>query len=77
MKVFVVLDNFTGSAPRVFSTLDKAKLFCETQKKHYFHFYPNDPSFFDDNVEITDKGFADLFIIQSAWVDDYSNYEWE
>ena len=32
MKMFVVLDNAGGEAPRVFSTLEKAKLFCEAQK---------------------------------------------
>lgn len=76
MKVFVVFDNAVGEAPRVFSTLDKAKLFCETQKERYFNLFPNYKEFYDD-AEITEDGFADLFFIQSAWVDDYSDYGWE
>lgn len=77
MRVFVVFDNVSGEAPRVFSTLDKAKFFCETQKEHYFDLYPAESCFYDGDIEVTEKGFADWFLIESAEVDDYSNYDFE
>ena len=76
MKMFVVLDNAGGEAPRVFSTLEKAKLFCEAQKKHYFDLVPENACLDDDNVEVTEEGFSDVFIIKPAEVDDYSDYDW-
>ena len=76
MMMFVVLDNTVGEAPRVFSTLEKAKLFCETQKKHYLDLVPEDECLYDDNVEVTEEGFSDVFIIKPAEVDDYSDYDW-
>ena len=76
MKMFVVLDNTVGEAPRVFSTLEKAKQFCETQKKHYLDLVPEDEGLYDDNVEVTEEGFSDVFIIKPAEVDDYSDYDW-
>lgn len=77
MRVFVVFDNVSGEAPRVFSTLDKAKFFCETQKEHYFDLFPEDKCWVDDDVEVTEEGFTDMFLIQSAEIDDYSNYDFE
>lgn len=75
MRVFVVLNNVSGEAIRVFSTLDKAKSFCETQKQHYFDLFPGDKCWFDDDAEVTEEGITDMFLIQSAEVDDCSNYD--
>lgn len=76
LKMFVVLDNAGGEAPRVFSTLEKAKQFCETQKKHYLDLVPENECLYDDNVEVTEEGFSDVFLIKPAEVDDYSDYDW-
>lgn len=76
MKMFVVLDNVMGSAPRVFSTLEKAKQFCSQQKECYFNFAPDIRDEFGD-FEITDKGCEDIFLIEKVIVDDNSDYNWD
>ena len=76
MMVFVVLDNVTGSTPRVFSTLEKAKQFCYQQKECYLDFAPNVREELGD-FEVTDEGCEDLFLIEKMIVDNNSNYNWK
>lgn len=75
MMMFVVLDNVTGNAPRVFSTLEKAKQFCYQQKEYFFNFTPDVRDEFGD-FEITDEGCEDIFLIEKVIVDDDSDCNW-
>lgn len=70
MRMFVVLDNVMGSVPRIFSTLEKAKQFCYRQKECFLKITSK-------AFETTDEECENLFIIQSVWVDDCSDYDWD
>lgn len=75
MKVYIVLDNIMGSEPRCFSSLEKAKNFCKKEKESYLIFAPEEQENIGD-LEITDNGIEDLFIIEEITIDNDTDYEW-
>ena len=75
MKVYVVLDNIIGKKPRVFSNFKKAKEFCKKETESYLIFAPEEQEDIGD-LEITNNGIEDLFIIEEITIDNDADYEW-
>lgn len=59
----------------VFQVLKKQKNFCKKEKESYLIFAPEEQEDISD-LEITDNGIEDLFIIEEITIDNDTDYEW-